>query len=60
MPMQQQTVEPVSDDPMIDYTLFNTEKSLMTTTTDRIPSTYQMLKDSQIPYGIAVKPLGDL
>lgn len=32
----------------------------MRCTTDRIPSTSQLLKDSQIPYGIIVKPLGDM
>lgn len=45
---------------MIDYTLFNSEKSLMRTTTDMIPSTYAMFKDSAIPFGITVKPYGDL
>lgn len=45
---------------MIDYTLFNSDKSLMRTTTDMIPGTYQAFKDSQIPYGITVKPFGDL
>ena len=32
----------------------------MRSTTDRIPSTSQLFKDSQIPYGIIVKPLGDM
>lgn len=31
---------------MIDYTLFNSDKSLMRTTTDMVPSGYQMFKDS--------------
>ena len=45
---------------MIDYTLFNADKSLMRTTTDMIPSTYAMFKDSAIPFGIIVKPYGEL
>ena len=44
---------------MIDYTLFNTEKSLMRTTSDRVPATFQGFKDSQIPFGVTVKPLGE-
>ena len=44
----------------IDYTLFNTDKSLMRCTTDRIPNTYEASKSSGIPFGIIVKPYGDL
>lgn len=53
---QQQIVEETG----IDYTLFNTDKSLMRCTTDRIPSTYESSKNSGIPFGIIVKPYGDL
>jgi hypothetical protein len=52
--------QPVYEDPGIDYTLFNTDKSLMRTTTDRILNTPQLFKESQIPYGVVVKPFGDL
>lgn len=45
---------------MIDYTLFNTDRSLMRTTTERVPNNFQLLKESQIPYGVIVKPLGDM
>jgi len=45
---------------MIDYTLFNSDKSMMRTTSDRVPNSYQQLKDSQIPFGVTVKPLGDM
>ena len=48
------------DEPMIDYTLFNTDKSLMRTTTDRVPNLSQLCKDSMIPFGVTVKPYGDL
>ena len=44
----------------IDYTLFNSDKSLLRCTTDRIPNTMAAFKDSQVPYGIIVKPYGDL
>lgn len=30
----------IGDEPMIDYTLFNSDKSNMRSTTDRIPSTF--------------------
>ena len=52
--------QPVYEDPGIDYTLFNTDKTLMRCTTDRILNTPQLFKDSQIPYGVVVKPFGDL
>lgn len=45
---------------MIDYTLFNSDKSLMRTTTDRIFNSYQGFKESHIPFGVTVKPFGDL
>ena len=45
---------------MIDYTLFNSDPSLMRTTSQKIPGNYQQFKESQIPYGITVKPYGDL
>ena len=45
---------------MIDYTLFNVDKSLMRCTTDRIPNTYESFKGTGIPFGIVVKPYGDL
>ena len=48
------------EDPGIDYTLFNTDKTLMRSTADRVLNTPQLFKDSQIPYGIVVKPFGDL
>jgi hypothetical protein len=32
----------------------------MRCTTDRIPSNVQMFKDSNVPFGIIVKPYGDL
>lgn len=48
------------EDPGIDYTLFNTDKSLMRTTADRVLNTPQLFKDSQIPFGVVVKPFGDL
>ncbi len=44
----------------IDYTLFNSDRSLINATTDRIPGTSQAFNDSQIPYGLSVKPYGDL
>ena len=44
----------------IDYTLFNSDKSLLRCTTDRIPNTAAAFKDSHVPYGIIVKPFGDL
>ena len=44
----------------IDYTLFNCEKGLMRTTTDRIPNTVVGTKEMQFPLGVAVKPFGDL
>jgi len=50
----------VYEDPGIDYTLFNTDKTLMRSTADRVLNTPQLFKDSQIPYGIVVKPFGDL
>jgi len=54
--MNQQVVE----ETMIDYTLFNVDKSLMRCTTDRIPNTHEGLKSSGVPFGIIVKPYGDL
>jgi hypothetical protein len=45
---------------MIDYTLFNSDKSLLRCTTDRIPSTTHAIRESGIPYGLIVKPYGDL
>jgi hypothetical protein len=45
---------------MIDYTLFNSDKSLIRTTSEKVINTYQQMKDSQIPYGVIVKPFGDL
>jgi len=44
---------------MIDYTLFNCDRSLMRTTTERILNNFQLMKDSNIPFGVIVKPLGD-
>ena len=49
----------IGDEAMIDYTLFNSDKSCLRCTSDRVPSTCQQLKESQIPYGITVKPFGD-
>lgn len=54
--MNQQTL---GDAAMIDYTLFNSDRSVMRCTSDRIPNNYNLLKDSQIPYGVVVKPFGD-
>ena len=53
-------VQAAYEDPGIDYTLFNTDKMLMRTTTDRILNTPQLFKESQIPFGVVVKPFGDL
>lgn len=39
---------------------FNSDKSLIRMTTDRIPNTYQMAKDTAIPLAIIVKPYGEL
>lgn len=39
---------------------YNTDKSLLRVTTDRIPSTAQQSKDSGIPLAIIVKPYGEL
>jgi len=36
----------MGDDPMIDYTLFNSDRSVMKTTTEKILNTTQLLKDS--------------
>lgn len=47
-------------DAMIDYTLFNADKSNMRCTTDRIPSDVKQFKEAQLPYGIIVRPFGDM
>jgi hypothetical protein len=39
---------------------YNTDKSLLRVTTDRIPSTAQQAKESGIPLAIIVKPYGEL
>ena len=39
---------------------YNSDKSLMRMTTDRIPSTAYLAKDSAIPLAIIVKPYGEL
>lgn len=44
---------------MIDYTLFNSDKSLMRCTTDFIPSNTNAFKDSGIPFAITTRPYGE-
>ena len=44
-------------EPMDDY---NSDKSLLRVTTERIPSTAQLAKDCGIPLAIIVKPYGEL
>lgn len=44
---------------MIDYTLFSSDKTVMRTTSDKILNTFQSMKESQIPFGVVVKPFGD-
>jgi len=39
---------------------FNSDKSLLRITTDRIPNTSQLAKDTAIPLAIIVKPYGEL
>lgn len=48
------------EEPTIDYTLFNADKSLMKATIDMIPSTKGGCIESCLPFGITVKPYGDL
>lgn len=38
---------------------FNSERSLMRVTTDRIPSSSNLQKDVAIPLGVIVKPYGE-
>lgn len=40
--------------------MFNSDKSLLRCTTDRIPSTTHAIRESGIPYGLIVKPYGDM
>ena len=56
MQVQQQMV-PFEGQPMDDY---NSDKSLLRLTTDRVPSTAQQAKESGIPLAIIVKPFGEL
>jgi hypothetical protein len=44
---------------MIDYTLFSSDKSVMRTTSDKILNTFQSMKESQVPFGVVVKPFGE-
>lgn len=39
---------------------FNSDRSLMRVTTERIPSTNTLAKEISIPLGVIVKPFGDL
>jgi hypothetical protein len=39
---------------------FNSEKSLMRVTTDRIPLSSSLQKEIAIPIGVIVKPYGEL
>lgn len=39
---------------------YNSDKSLLRVTTERIPSTYQLAQDCAIPLAILVKPFGEL
>lgn len=45
---------------MIDYTLFNSDKSNMRGTTERVPADIKQFKEAAVPYGILVRPYGDL
>jgi hypothetical protein len=42
----QQQTPTIGDDLMIDYTLFNSDKSLMRTTSEKVINSYQQMKDS--------------
>jgi protein transport protein SEC24 len=44
---------------MIDYTLFNSDKSLMRCSTEFIPSNTNAFKDSGIPFAVTVRPYGE-
>jgi len=44
--MQQVQQVDIGNDPMIDYTLFNSDPSLMRTTSQKIPGNYQQFKES--------------
>ena len=43
-----------------DMEIYNSDKSLLRMTTDRIPSTGQLAKELAIPMAILVKPFGEL
>lgn len=43
-----------------DLSGYSTDRSLLRTTTERIPNTYMMQKDCGIPLGVIVKPFGEL
>ena len=38
---------------------YNSDKSVMRVTTDRVPNTSALMKDTAIPLGVIVKPYGD-
>lgn len=38
---------------------FNSDRSLLRVTTDRIPATHALMKESNVPLGVIVKPYGD-
>lgn len=38
---------------------YNSDKSVMRVTTDRVPNSSALMKDTAIPLGVIVKPYGD-
>ena len=55
--LQQCNVAPFEGE---DMEYYNSDKSLLRMTTDRVPSTGQLAKEIGIPIGILVKPYGEL
>ena len=53
----QQSMAPFEGEAMDD---FNSDKSLMRLTTDRVPNSNQLAKELGIPIAIVVKPYGEL
>jgi len=46
-------------EPMHNLEQFNSEKSLLRMTTDRVPNTNALQKEIGIPLGVIVKPFGE-
>jgi hypothetical protein len=38
---------------------FNSDRSLLRVTTERIPASFALMKESNVPLGVFVRPYGD-